>query len=281
MNYYKATIQYDGTGYFGFQWQKDIPTIQNDFNLALATLISGKITTLGASRTDTGVHALAQVVKITTENEIDCVLFLSDFNKTLPAQIRCLSIVPCEGSFNPIMVSNSKEYRYLFTNKLNSSCIDQKFIANNPYILNLELMKQCAEKVVGEHSFHNFFSAGSNVKTTIREVLKCEISEVDPHMVLPQKDLFLLPRDLRQCYQLRIEGKGFLKQMVRHLMSALWLVGSGKISPDEFNLLISGPVKNKRLWKVASPRGLYLYQFNLKSDESQVHPTQKNLLPVS
>ena len=281
MNYYKATIQYDGTDYFGFQWQKDIPSIQNDFNLALAKLVSGKITTMGASRTDTGVHALEQIVKITTEQEINCDIFLNEFNKTLPAQIRCLKIIPCEGSFNPIMNGKSKEYRYLFTNKLNSGCIDQKFIANNPYEIDLALMKKCAQEIVGTHSFHNFFSAGSNVKTTIREILLCEISEVDPHDVLPQTDMFLLPQDLRSCYQFKIEGKGFLKQMVRHLMSALWLVGNGKLSPEEFSLLLIGPVKTRRLWKVASPRGLYLYQFNSKSDESQAHPTQTHLLPVS
>lgn len=261
MNYYKATIQYDGTDYFGFQWQKDIPTIQNDFNLALTKLMSGKITTLGASRTDTGVHALQQIVKITSELEINCATFLTEFNKKLPPQIRCLELTPCDGSFNPIMCSTSKEYRYLFTNKLNASCIDQKFIANNPYAIDLERMKKCAGVIVGKHSFHNFYSAGSNVKTTIREVYSCELTEVDPHLVLPQTGIFLLPHDLRQCYQLRIEGKGFLKQMVRHLMSALWFVGSGKLSPEEFILLLNGPSKTTRLWKVASPRGLYLYQF--------------------
>lgn len=261
MNYYKAIIQYDGTNYFGFQWQKDIPTIQNDFNLSLAQLVSGKITTLGASRTDTGVHALEQIVKITSEQEIECGSFLIEFNKKLPPQIRCLKIDPCEGSFNPITSSTSKEYRYLFTNKLNSGCIDQKYIANNPYKIDIELMKICAKEIAGKHSFHNFYSAGSNVKTTIREVSSCEITVVDPHSVLPQTEIFLLPHDLRQCYQLRIEGKGFLKQMVRHLMSALWLVGSGKISPEEFTLLLNGPSKTTRLWKVASPRGLYLYQF--------------------
>ena len=59
--YYKAKIQYDGTGYYGFQWQKDLRTIQDDVNQALAKLLPGKITTMGSSRTDTGVHALEQM----------------------------------------------------------------------------------------------------------------------------------------------------------------------------------------------------------------------------
>ena len=76
MNYYQAVIQYDGTNYFGFQWQKDIPTIQNDFNQSLHQIINGKITTVAASRTDTGVHAIEQIVKITSEDKIECDSFL-------------------------------------------------------------------------------------------------------------------------------------------------------------------------------------------------------------
>lgn len=261
MNYYKAIIQYNGTNYCGFQWQKDIPSIQNDFNQSLQRLMSGKITTMGASRTDTGVHALEQIVKITSEHQIECESFLIKLNETLPPQIKCLKLVSCEGSFKPTTCSISKEYRYLFTNTLQSSA-DHMFIANHPYKLNLGLMRKCAQEIVGRHDFKNFCSTGSNVKTTVRDISLCELTEVDPHLVLPQTDLFLLPHDLRQCYQFRIEGPGFLKQMVRHLMSALWLVGSGKISPDEFSSLLNGAEKNKRLWKAASPQGLFLYQFN-------------------
>jgi tRNA pseudouridine38-40 synthase len=216
---------------------------------------------MGASRTDTGVHAIEQVIKISSEHQIECESFVIKLNKTLPSQIRCMSVVSCQGSFRP-NGGVSKEYRYLFTNKLQSSCVEQMFIANNPYSLDLELMKKCAQKIIGKHDFRNFCSAGSNVKTTIRKISACEINEVNPHTVLPQSDLFLLPHDLIHCYQLRIEGTGFLKQMVRHLMSAIWLVGRGKLSSDEFLLLLNGSEKPKRLWKVASPRGLYLYRFN-------------------
>lgn len=263
MNYYKATFQYDGTNYFGFQWQKDIPTIQNAINLSLGQLLPGKVTTMGASRTDSGVHALEQIVKITTDYEINCPGFTVLLNQILSKEIRCLNIEPCQGSFNPITFSHSKEYRYLFTNTLGSMGVEQRFIANYPYDLNLPLMQECARQIVGRHDFRNFCSAGSNVKTTIREVLECELVEVDPRSFLSDSDLFTLSHDLKHCYQLRIVGQGFLKQMVRHLMSALWLVGRGKISPDEFSSLLNGAVRERRLWKVSTPRGLYLYRFNL------------------
>ena len=262
MNYYKATFQYDGTNYFGFQWQKDIPTIQNEINKALSSLVSGKITTMSASRTDTGVHALAQIVKITSEEVIDCASFLTLLNQALPLDIRCLQIETCEGSFNPTTFSSSKEYRYLFSNNLKLRGIEERFIANYPYELNIHDMQKAARLMVGVHDFRNFYSTGSNVKTTVREILSCELSEVDPRKVLLNSELFSISEDLRTCYQLSIEGRGFLKHMVRHLMSGLWAVGQGRISIDEFSLLLAGGPMEKRLWKVASPRGLYLHRYH-------------------
>lgn len=260
MYYYKATVQYDGTNYYGFQWQKGIPSIQQDLNLALGQLIEGKVTTMSSSRTDTGVHASEQIVKITTEVEVDDESFIEKFNTILPEQIRCLKIIPCDPKFNPTKGHRSKEYRYLFTNLLNAGP-NYRFLANNPYPLDFEKMNRCVELIKGEHSFHNFVSMGSNVKTTIRVIHECELTRVNPHDVL-QGELFKLPSDLIQCYQLRIVGNGFLKQMVRHLMSALWHVGNGRISIEEFELLLRGPMKEKRMWKVASARGLHLYKFN-------------------
>lgn len=260
MYYYKAIIQYDGTGYFGFQWQKDIPTIQNEINIALKQLSPGKITTMGSSRTDSGVHALEQFVKITSEFELPIETTLQNLNLKLPQQISILSFSPCLSSFKPTTGHKSKEYRYLFTNELMSQGKEQRFIANNPFKLNIPLMKECTQKIMGTHSFHNFFSAGSNVKSTVREILICEISEINPHEALVNKSLFPISPEVESCFQLKIVGKGFLKQMVRHLMSALYLVGSGKMSVDEFSNLLEGPLKDKRLWKVASARGLYLYK---------------------
>lgn len=260
MNYYKATIQYDGTGYAGFQWQKDIPSIQNDFNLAIKSIIDGKITTMGASRTDTGVHALKQIVKISSENTIECPTTLVALNQKLPPQISCLTLSQCHGNFKPASDTLSKEYRYYFTNMRNVPADERRFISNFPITLDLSSMEICVQALRGIHDFRNFCSAGSNVKSTIREITFCELSEINPHTIFPQSELFGLPKNLKQCYQFKIEGNGFLKQMIRHLVSALWMVGSGKLTPDDFLNLLNGPIKEKRLWKVASPNGLFLFE---------------------
>lgn len=261
-HYYKAIIQYDGSGYAGFQWQKDIPSIQNDFNQAMTKLIAGKFTTLGASRTDTGVHALEQVVKISSQIKIDHEGFSVALNRFLPKQIRCLNFGPCPSDFAPAVDPLSKEYRYLFTNTRNVLPENQRYIANFPYQLNLDAMKICVQGIVGTHDFRNFCSAGSNVKSTVRDISICELSLINPHDVLSESELFQISKDLQSCYQLRIVGNGFLKQMIRHIVSGLWMVGSGKYSPEEFLNLLSVPKRDKRIWKVAAPYGLYLHQIN-------------------
>lgn len=262
MHYYKTTIQYEGTNYAGFQWQNGIPTIQSEFNNAISRIINGKVTTMAASRTDTGVHALEQIVKISAAHPIDCSSFLDEFNKVLPREIRCLEIEPCEGIFRPAVDATSKEYRYFFTNKTKASKEEGQFIANISKKLDLDPMIVCARSLVGIHDFCNFYSSGSNVKSTIRNVTFCELSVIEPLDVFSKSELFLIPKDLCSCYQLRIEANGFLKQMIRHIVSALWMVGSGKIATDDFLNLLDGPKNLKQSWKVASPNGLFLYRIN-------------------
>ncbi|MEA9355342.1 tRNA pseudouridine(38-40) synthase TruA [Bacteriovorax sp. PP10] len=265
MYYYKTTIQYEGTNYAGFQWQNDIQTVQSEFNTALSKILDGKFTTMAASRTDTGVHAMDQVVKITTDNPIKLSSFLESFNRILPSQIKCISAEPCDGLFRPSIASLSKEYRYFFTNKTQVSKEDTQFIANIANKLDIASMKICIQALIGTHDFCNFYSSGSNVKSTIREISFCELSEINPQDFFSNLELFQVPKGLHSCYQFKIEANGFLKQMIRHIVSALWMVGSGKLSADNFIILLNGPKSEKQLWKVASPNGLFLYRINYPS----------------
>lgn len=257
------TIQYEGTNYAGFQWQNGIKTIQSELNFSISKLIDGKITTSAASRTDTGVHAMEQVVKISSSKPIDFSSFVETFNKILPPQIRCIDFKSCEGLFRPAVDTQSKEYRYFFTNMTKVSKDDREFIANISNVLDFDAMMICVRGLVGEHDFCNFYSSGSNVKSTIRIISFCDLSEVNPHEIFSESELFKTPKALCNCYELRIEANGFLKQMIRHIVSALWMVGSGKISTDDFFSLLDGPKVVKQLWKVASPNGLFLYRINL------------------
>lgn len=266
MFYYKAVISYDGTQYCGFQWQKDIPTVQDTINQAIATLVSVKFSTLGASRTDTGVHARHQVVKITLSEYWKPSLLLHQLNQVLPSDIILRSLEECDGSFKVAADHRTKEYRYFFTNEKFLSPDKLRFCSNFSRPLDFQSIQTCLEKIKGVHDFATFSSQGSNVKSSVREIFACDLSIVNPHELFSESQLFNFPSDLRHCYQLRFVGNGFLKQMIRHLVSSLWLVGSGKLSTQDFEmLLMQGRVPNaKRLWRVAPANGLFLYEISYK-----------------
>lgn len=262
MNYYKAILQYDGSDRMGFQWQEGMPTIQGDLNLSLQKILQGKVTTRAASRTDKGVHAFGQVVKISAEDPTT--LDAAQLNTALPSHIRCLDISPCAGAFIPSVDQLSKEYRYLFTNTPGVSGQDQRYIAQTPYPLNIGHIQTCVAMLKGTNDFRNFWSIGGISNTTLRDILQCDLTMIDPKLLF--RDTLFTAGQVTCCWQFRIVGKGFLKHMVRHLVGALWMVGNGRLSVEDFSQLLRGEVKEQRPWKKADPRGLYLLKVSYEPE---------------
>lgn len=258
MNYYKAIIQYDGSDRMGFQDQVGMPTIQGDLNLTLQMILQGKVTTRAASRTDKGVHAFGQVVKISAEDS--SALDAARLNADLPSHIRCLNLSPCRGDFIPSFDQTSKEYRYLFTNTPGVSGIDQRYIAQTPYPLNIDHLQTCVAMLKGKNDFKNFWSIGGLSNTTVRDILECDLTMIDPRELF--RNSLFIAGEVTSCWQFRIVGSGFLKHMVRHLVGALWMVGNGRLKVQDFSELLHGELQSARPWKKADPRGLYLLKVN-------------------
>lgn len=237
-------------------------TIQGDINLSLQKILQGKVTTRAASRTDKGVHAIGQVVKISAEDPSHLTAF--QLNEALPSHIRCLALSPCAGDFIPSVDQLSKEYRYLFTNTPGVSGEDQRYIAQTPFTLNFDHMETCVEMLKGKNDFKNFWSIGGITNTTVREIHECDLTLIDPRLLF-QNTLFSAG-DVSSCWQFRIKGSGFLKHMVRHLVGALWMVGNGRLSVDDFSRLLYGEQRHQRPWKKADPRGLYLLKVSYEPE---------------
>lgn len=262
MKYYKAILQYDGSERTGFQWQEGMPTIQGDLNQSLEMLLQGKVTTRAASRTDKGVHAFGQVVKISAEDPTT--LDALRLNTVLPSHMRCLALSPCGGEFIPSVDQISKEYRYLFTNSPCSSGENQRFIAQTPFTLNFDDIQTCVKMLKGINDFKNFWSIGGLSNTTLREIFECELSMINPQELF--RNTLFSADELTSCWQFRIIGKGFLKHMVRHIVGALWMVGNGRLSVKNFSELLYGEQKEQRPWKKADPRGLYLMKVSYEPE---------------
>jgi tRNA pseudouridine38-40 synthase len=253
IHYYRLILQYKGTRYLGWQVQpeKAGQTVQGELNKALTLVSKAPVKSMGAGRTDAGVHALGQVAKVAIELNIHPSNLIKALNVHLPDDIRIIGADFSEESFLPTIHAKSKEYHYRFTCQRMFTAFQNDLIVNHPFDLDIAKMREACEILVGRHDFSNYFCEGTEVSSHVREIYECEILEI------PQGDWAMLPSH----YVFRIVGNGFLKQMVRLLMGALWNIGRGKITLNQFRASLS-PMKNKRLGPVAPPEGLYMIRVN-------------------
>lgn len=252
--YYKLVLQYKGTRYFGWQIQAEGAgiTVQGELNKALKIISkSTEVRSMGAGRTDARVHALGQVVKVSMPLEINPQSLLRALNSHLPDDIRVIAAETSSEDFMPTVHAHSKEYHYRFTNQKMFTAFQSELLANHPFELDFVRMREACQILMGEHDFANYFCEGTEVSSTVRTIFECEIFEVS------QGQWDMLPAH----HVLRIVGSGFLKQMVRLLMGALWNVGRGKISLEDFRSSL-GPEKTSRMGAVAPPEGLYMVRVN-------------------
>ncbi len=254
--HYRLIIQYNGTRYLGWQVQPENAgkTVQGELNKALATISkSNNVRSMGSGRTDAGVHALGQVAKVSLELKIPPPSLLRALNVNLPDDIRVVHAEESNEDFHPTTQAISKEYQYRFTFGRSPTAFQTELIANHPFDLDLVKMNEACKVFIGRHDFTNFFCEGTDVASNVREIYECEILSVDcERLMLPSH------------YVLRIVGNGFLKQMVRLIMGAIWNVGRGKISVDHVRSAL-GPVKVQKLGAVAPPEGLYMVRVNYEA----------------
>jgi len=254
IQHYRLIVQYKGTRYLGWQVQPESAglTVQGEINKALSVISkSQSVKSMGAGRTDSGVHALGQVAKVSIPLTIAPENLVKALNVNLPNDIRVLQGEISTEEFFPTVHANSKEYHYRFTCKRTFTAFQNDLIVNHPFELNIEKMREACLLLKGQHDFINYFCEGTEVSSNIRTIFDCEILEVS------QGNWGMLP----EHYVFRIIGNGFLKQMVRLLMGALWNVGRGKVSIQEFGASLSAP-KTHRIGPVAPPEGLYMVRVN-------------------
>jgi tRNA pseudouridine38-40 synthase len=250
LNFYKLTLQYRGTNYLGFQIQSgDQKTIQGEINRALKEIVkSDNIKSIGSGRTDTGVHALGQIVRVYIPLVIKPDSLVRALNSHLPADIRVIEASDCDENFHPIFSAKSKEYNYVFSLEEQSPFADE-LLTYYPHDLDIEKMNRACKLFLGKHDFVNFQCQGTEVATTVREITECEILAFDSNGHWSNL--------VGKYYVIRVVGNGFLKQMVRLMVGALWNIGRGKIEESDLHRALTRPM-DKRLGATAPPQGLYL-----------------------
>ena len=238
-------IEYDGTGYCGFQFQINAPTIQNEIEKALLKLTGEKIRIIAASRTDTGVHAKEQVIGFRTGSALKTETFVKGLNYYLPQDIAVKASYKVNDSFNVQRDVISREYAYFVLNSAMRSPLKRAFTFRVSGELDIRKMNQAADMLIGKRDLASFVTelSQASIKSTVRSV----------HSVLVERkdDLVVF----------KMIAKSFLPHQVRNTVGTLIRVGSGKIGLNDFKNIMEA--KKPGLAGPTIPaHGLFLVRIN-------------------
>lgn len=234
---FKLIVAYDGTNYNGFARQPNAVTIQGTLEAAISTIVGKETLILGAGRTDRGVHAKGQCCVFDAETKVPVERMARAINSQLPADIAVQSVEIVDQDFHPRFGAKRKTYRYQILNTKLRDPFLYKYAWLYPYNINVDIMREAAAHMIGEHDFACFCAAGSTVKDTVRSIYSINIKEENG----------LITVDI--C------GNGFLYNMVRIIVGTLIHVNEGKLSTGDIPKIIES--KDRRLaGPTAPPQGL-------------------------
>ena len=214
------SVAYDGTSYCGWQVQKNGETIEGVLNRELSRLFGEEITVIGASRTDSGVHALGNVAVFDTEARMPADKMAYALNSRLPDDIRIQRSFEVPSDFHPRKTACVKTYEYRILNRefeLPSERLNSYFFRRR---LDVERMKAACPYFTGEHDFKSFCSIHTQAETTVRTIYSLEVTE---------QKLDSQGRLIR----IRVTGNGFLYNMVRILAGTLIQIGLTAYAPED------------------------------------------------
>ncbi len=239
----KLTIEYDGTGYCGWQVQPNLKTVQGVMEETIARITGEGVRLIASSRTDAGVHALGQVANFKTRSSLDACSLKRALNSLLPQDIRVKGVEEVDETFHARFGAKGKVYEYRILHGDLPSPFYRHFSWFVRGRLDVARMREAAMKLVGRHDFSSFCSAGSMYKTPVREIYEIHVGRRGGLVVM------------------QIEANAFLKQMVRNIVGTLVEVGKRKLTPSQFGDILEARDRRKA-GVAAPPQGLFLVKVN-------------------
>lgn len=213
-------VAYDGTNYCGWQVQPNGVTIQGELNRCLSELLGEKVETIGASRTDAGVHAMGNVAVFDTETRMPGEKISYALNQRLPEDIRIQLSEEMPMDFHPRYCDSVKTYEYRILNRRFQIPTERLYSYFYHYKLDEKKMREATSYLVGRHDFASFCGAGAQVKSTVRTIRSIEVERFDDMVTI------------------RISGEGFLYNMVRIIAGTLIEIGNGQYPPERMQEIL-------------------------------------------
>lgn len=213
-------VAYDGTDYHGWQLQPGVPTIEGELNKALKELLGEEIQVIGASRTDSGVHALCNIAVFDTDTKIPAEKLSYALNQRLPEDIRIQRSAEAAPDFHPRHCASRKTYEYRILNREFPLPTKRRY-AHFTYVhLDEEKMQRGAKYLVGEHDFKSFCATASVAETTVRTLYDLTVRREGEEIMI------------------RVCGSGFLYNMVRIIAGTLMEIGRGNMEPERMQEIL-------------------------------------------
>ena len=271
------TVAFDGTNYSGWQIQPNKETIEGVLNRELSRLLNEEIKVVGASRTDSGVHAEGAVCVFDTESKIPSDKFSYAINQTLPEDIRVRNSKEVDITFHPRRVNSRKTYRYRIRHDEFPNPLDARYSYHVYTKLDIEAMRKACEFIKGKHDFKSFCSVHTDVDTTVRTVYDVHIDVTPDKKLLQMSGLMksagesgamrsggesAAGRIRPEIIDIYVTGNGFLYNMVRIIAGTLIEVGQGKIKPEEIPAIIEACDREKA-GPTAPAKGLTLIGYRM------------------
>lgn len=243
-------VAYDGTDFCGWQRQPEKRTVEGVLNAALTHLLKEETEVIGASRTDSGVHAYGNIAVFDTESRIPPEKLAYAINQGLPRDVRVMESMEVAPDFHPRRMKTQKTYEYFITERDISIPTERLYSYQVHGHLNLGKMRKAAAYLVGTHDFTSFCSVGTPIEDKVRTIYNIDIQEK------------ALPPGGRELV-IHVEGNGFLYNMVRIIAGTLVFVGFGRMAPEEVKTIMEARDRQKA-GPTAPPQGLFLVKIEMQ-----------------
>lgn len=221
------TVAYDGTNYHGWQIQSNVPTIESVLNETLSALFQEEIRVIGASRTDTGVHALGNIAVFDTQARMPAEKISYALNQRLPEDIRIQSSIEVPRDFHPRRQNSRKTYEYKIWNSRFPMPVYRLYTHFTYVPLDIALMQEAAAHLKGEHDFKSFCSVNTAAETTVRTIYDLTVEKVG------------------ELITIQVTGSGFLYNMVRIIAGTLMEAGRGNLAPGQMTDILNACDRTK------------------------------------
>ena len=242
---FKLTLAYDGTDFCGWQAQPGQRTVQGALEDAWREITGETVRVTATSRTDSGVHALGQIVGVQSQTLLSAEQLCGGINAKLPDDVVLVGIEEAAADFHATRDAKRKRYRYLIHNDRFKPLFDRLRIWHVPQPLDAVAMHRAGQALVGTHDFASFQSSGSERESTVRTIFAVEVERG--------------VAERGSQVQIEIEGDGFLYNMVRIIVGTLVEVGVGRRAEDSLGEILDA-CDRRAAGKTAPPQGLMLLQ---------------------